>query len=308
MIGYGRGGGGSSSFPYRSAHQQGQDGGRRRGRQIRKKTKARAPNNTISIAAELDIPPNQRRLIVGRGAATLKWMKLVTGANIFVPHVQVQNRRGRRSNNNNQATDNSDDDSSTLPQQQADRHPVRVNSSDLSSVLHAFHEISNLLSRSQDIETNFIPCIVRMKANNNIPTPPPLNGKLFIEEKSEDVTSKCRCLFSSTLPSDDQSGTVHAYSLELNSTSFDEESIGMIVDNILFIDSSLEKCHWYYKEIDQKSSDNADNEVDQHENRRIVFIFGSNSDNIEMFFEALKDGISAAEKSSQLVNESKCQS
>ena len=122
---------------YRSAHQQGQDGGNRGrrsgGRQIRKKTKARTPNNnTISIAAELDIPPNQRRLIVGRGAATLKWMKLVTGANIFVPHVQLQNRRGRRSNNNNQATDNSDD-SSTLPQQQADQHPVRVNSSDLSS-------------------------------------------------------------------------------------------------------------------------------------------------------------------------------
>ena len=69
MIGYGRGGGGgSSSFPYRSAHQQGQDGGQRgrRGNQKRKKTKARAPNNTISIAAELDIPPNQRRLIVGR--------------------------------------------------------------------------------------------------------------------------------------------------------------------------------------------------------------------------------------------------
>lgn len=308
MIGYGRGGGGSSSFPYRSAHQQGQDGGnrgRRGGRQKREKTKARAPNNTISIAAELDIPPNQRRLIVGRGAATLKWMKLVTGANIIVPHVQVQNRRGRRSNNNNQATDNSDDDSSTLPQQQADQYPVRVNSSDLSSVLHAFHEISNLLSRSKDMETTFIPCIVRMKTNNNIPTPPPLNGKLFIEEKSEDVKSKYRCLFSSMLPSDDQSGNLHAYSIELSSTSFDEESIGMIVDNILFIESSLKKCHWYYKEIDQKSSDNADDEDDQHESRRIVFIFGSNSDNIETFYEALKDGISAAEKSSQLVNENK---
>lgn len=308
MIGYGRGGGGSSSFPYRSAHQQGQDGGNRGGRggrQIRKKTKARTPNNNnISIAAELDIPPNQRRLIVGRGAATLKWMKLVTGANIFVPHVQVQNRRGRRSNNNNQATDNSDDDSSTLPQQQADQHPVRVNSSDLSSVLHAFHEISNLLSRSKDIETTFIPCIVRMKTNNNIPNPPPLNGKLFIEEKSEDVESKCRCLFSSTLPSDDQSGNLYAYSIELSSTTlFDEESIGMIVDNILFIDSSLEKCHWYYKEIDKKSSDNADN--DEDDSRRIVFIFGSNSDNIETFYEALKDGISAAEKSSQLPNENK---
>jgi len=79
----------------------------------------------------------------------------------------------------------------------------------------------------------------------------------------------------------------------------------MIVDNILFIESSLKKCHWYYKEIDQKSSDNADDEDDQHESRRIVFIFGSNSDNIETFYEALKDGISAAEKSSQLVNENK---
>ena len=144
-----------------------------------------------------------------------------------------------------------------------------------------------------------------MKTNNNIPNPPPLNGKLFIEEKSEDVTSKCRCLFSSTLPSDDQSGNLHAYSIELSSTSFDEESIGMIVDNILFIDSSLEKCHWYYKEIDKKASDNADNEDDQHEIQRIVFIFGSKSDNIETFYEALKDGISAAEKSSQLVNENK---
>lgn len=224
-------------------------------------------------------------------------MKLVTGANIFVPHVQVQNRRGRRSNDNNQAPDSDE--------QQANQHPVRVNSPDLSFVLHAFYEISNLLSRSQDINTTFIPCIVRMKSNNNIPTPPPLNGKIFIEEKSGDVTSKCRCLFSTTLPSDNQSGTLHAYSIELSSTL---ESIGMIVDNILFIDSSLEKCNWYYKEIDNKSSDNTDDEEDQHESRRIVFIFGSNSDNIETFFEALKDGISAAEKNSQLVNENKCSS
>ena len=28
----------------------------------------------------------------------------------------------------------------------------------------------------------------------------------------------------------------------------------MIVDNILFIDSSLEKCHWYYKEIDKMAA------------------------------------------------------
>ena len=141
----------------------------------------------------------------------------------------------------------------------------------------------------------------------HIPNPPPLNGKLFIEEKSEGVSSKYRCLFSSTLPSDDQSGNLHAYSIELSSTSlFDDESIGMIVDNILFIDSSLEKCHWYCKEIDQKSSDNADDdEDDQHKSRRIVFIFGSIRDNIEMFYEALKDGISAAEKSSQLANENK---
>ena len=109
MIGYGRGGGGGGfgGFPYRSSHQQGQDGrggnnrggrgrGRGGGRQQRKQSRPRSQNtNLISIAAELNIPPEHRRVIVGRGGTTLKWLKEVSGVNIFVPHVQKNNRRGR---------------------------------------------------------------------------------------------------------------------------------------------------------------------------------------------------------------------
>jgi len=49
----------------------------------------------MSIAAELKIPSEHRRVIVGRGGTTLKWLKGVSGANIFVPRVQKNNRRGR---------------------------------------------------------------------------------------------------------------------------------------------------------------------------------------------------------------------
>jgi hypothetical protein len=287
MIGYGRGGGGGfGGFCYRSSHQQGQDGRGNRGRGGRQQRKTRSQNNNnlISIAAELDIPSDQRRIIVGRGGTTLKWLKEVSGVNIFVPHLQVQNRRGRST----QQEANTDTADGTSSQEQANQHPVRVNSSDgLLSILHAFEEISSLLSKSSDIDADFIPCIVKMKTNN-ITTP--VDGKLFLQRSVAADTSRGRCLFSGTIPSD-STNELLAYSIETIAL-FDEESIAMLVDNILFSDSSLERVQWYYKETTHRNS-NSNNNIETV--RRIVFVFGSDRDSTNLFFDALSDAITAAE-------------
>lgn len=301
MIGYGRGGGGGGfgGLPYRSSHQQGQDGrGRgsgRGGRQQRKQSRPRSQNNNIiSIAAELKIPPEHRRVIVGRGGTTLKWLKEVSGANIFVPHVQKNNRRGRSTQQEADADAVATTDPvGTSSQEQANQHPVRVNSSELSSILHAFEEISRLLSITSDIDADFIPCTVKMKTND---VTTPVDGKLFIQRDIATDTSRGRCLFSGKTRSD-STNELQAYTIE--TTAVDEENVSMIVDNILFVDSSLERCPWYYKETPLRNSkNNSTNNDDDNDGlaRRIVFVFGSDRDNSNLFFDALKDEISAAEK------------
>eukprot|EP00986_Skeletonema_menzelii_P012726 scaffold7172_cov149-Skeletonema_menzelii.AAC.8 len=304
MIGYGRGGGGGGfgGFPYRSSHQQGQDGrrggrGRGRGRGGRQQRKQSRPRSQISIAAELNILSEHRRVIVGRGGTTLKWLKEVSGANIFVPHVQRNNRRGRSTRQETDDVDANANPDGTSPQEQVNQHPVRVNSPELSSMLHAFEEISRLLSKTSDIDVDFIPCIVKMRTNDITTL---VDGKLFIQRDVDVDTSRGgRCLFSGTMRSD-TANELQAYSIQ-TSTSFDEESVSMVIDNILFVDSSLERCHWYYKETPLRnnnlssSSANDNDEDDNTQVRRIVFLFGSNRDNSKLFFDALKDEISSAE-------------
>lgn len=287
MIGYGRGGGGFGGFPYRSSHQQGQDGrgnnrGGRGGGQ-RKQSKPRSQNNNMIVASELDIPSDQRKIVVGKGGTTLKWLKEVSGANIFVPRIQEQNHSGCSAQQ--EADTNADGISS---QEQATQHPVRVNSSDgLLSILHAFEEISILLSKSSDINADFIPCVVKLKTNN-ITTQ--VDGKLFLQRSVAADTSIGRRLFSGIIPSDSTMNELHAYSIDM--TAFDEDSVSMLVDNILFADSSLERVHWYYKQTTHRNS-NIDNNIQTM--RRIVFVFGSERDNTNLFFDALKVAVSAAE-------------
>ncbi len=311
MIGYGRGGGGGGfgGFPYRSSHQQGQDGrggnnrggrgrGRGGGRQHRKQSRPRSQNtNLISIAAELNIPPEHRRVIVGRRGTTLKWLKEVSGVNIFVPHVQKNNRRGRSTQQEADMDADTDPDGTASAQEQVNQHPVRVNSSELSSILHAFDEISRLLSDTSDIDADFIPCIVKMRTNG-ITTP--VDGKLYLHRDVADETSRGRCLFSGSIRTD-PTNNLHAYSI--GTTAFDEESVSMLVDNILFVDSSLERCHWYYKKTpcrncarNSSSTINSDDDDDNVQNfRQIVFLFGSGRDNCDVFFEKMKNEICAAE-------------
>jgi hypothetical protein len=223
----------------------------------------------------------------------LKWLKEVSGANIFVPHVQKNNRRGRSTQQEADADAVATTDPvGTSLQEQANQHPVRVNSSELSSILHAFEEISRLLSITSDIE-DFIPCIVKMKTNA---VTTPVDGKLFIQRDIATDTSRGRCLFSGKTRSD-STNELQAYTIE--TTAVDEENVSMIVDNILFVDSSLERCHWYYKETPLRNSkNNSTNNDDDNDGlaRRIVFVFGSDRDNSNLFFDALKDEISAAEK------------
>ncbi len=299
MIGYGRGGGGGGfgGFPYRSSHQQGQDGrggrgGRGRGRggrQQRRQSRPRSQNSNLSIAAELNIPSEHRRLIVGRGGTTLKWLKEVSGANIFVPHVQRNNRRGRSTQQE------VDTDPDTSSQEQVNQHPVRVNSSDLSSILYAFEEISRLLSDTNDIDADFIPCIVKMRTNG-ITTP--VNGKLYMQRNVAADTSRGRCLFSGSI-STDPSTSLLAYSIE--TTAFDEESVTMVVDNIIFVNSSVERCHWYYKKTPRQKCNRSNNFANNNDDddtqsvRQMIFLFGSERDNCGLFFDAMKNEISAAE-------------
>lgn len=301
MIGFGRGGGGFSGFPYRSAHQQGQDGrgnnrgGRNRGRggpRNRQPRPVLRSSNSISIAAELDIPSEQRRIIVGRGGTTLKWLKEVSGANIFVPRLLLQNRRERSS----QQTDTT----------QSQQHSVRVSSSDLTCILHAFYEISYLLSTSSDTTGDFVPCCVKMKINDNDQT---LGGKLFLQ--SLNVTERSHCLFSGSMhaadssqqnssvsaenPSSIESSRLRAYSIE--TSAINAEAVATIIDNIQFVHSSVQTCRWHHKEALHRNSNYSINERDEDDKslRQLIFVFGRDEENPRLFIDAICEAITAVE-------------
>jgi hypothetical protein len=268
MIGSGRGGGGGfGGFPYRSAHQQGTDGRNNRGGRGRGgRRNNRQPQSTnISLSAELDIPSEQHRIIVGRGGTTLKWLKEISGANIHVPHVQQQNRRGETNAN-----------------------PVRVKSSDIPSILHAFHEISDLLSKSNDIDVEFIPCTVKLKAHNTNTT---VHGKLFITA----ANISCSIRFKTENSTNQVLPQLHAYSIE--TATLDAENVATIVDNVRFVDSSADACHWYYREASSRSNRNSTEESTNSNQRlrRIIFVFGNDSDNPKLLFDAICEAVQAAD-------------
>eukprot|EP00984_Skeletonema_dohrnii_P001141 scaffold355_cov127-Skeletonema_dohrnii-CCMP3373.AAC.1 len=130
---------------------------------------------------------------------------------------------------------------------------------------------------------------------NDVTTP--VDGKLFIQRDVATDTSRGRCLFSGKIRSD-STNELQACTIE---TTVDEENVSMIVDNILFVDSSLERCRWYYKETPLRNSNSSNSSTNNDDDndclgRRIVFVFGSDRDNSNLFFDALKDEISAAEK------------
>ena len=127
----------------------------------------------------------------------------------------------------------------------------------------------------------------------------PVDGKLYMQRDVADETSRGRCLFSGSIRTD-PTNSLHAYSIQ--TTAFNEESVSMVVDNILFVDSSLERCHWYYKEMplrncnhNSTSTNNNDDDDNIQSVRQIVFLFGSGRDNCDVFFEKMKNEICAAE-------------
>jgi hypothetical protein len=218
----------------------------------------------------------------------LKWLKQVSGATIFVPHLQLQNRRGRSP----QQTDTT----------QTQQHPVRASSSDLTSILHAFHEISYLLSTSSDITCDFVPCRVKMKINGNDQT---LDGKLFLQRLN--VTDRSHCLFSgsahatgssqqnSSLSTENPSSRLQAYSIE--TSAIDTENFATIIDNIQFVHSSVQKCLWYHKEALSRNSysSTSDQDVDDQSLRQLVFVFGRDEENPRFLFDAMCEAINSVE-------------
>jgi len=312
MIGYGGrgGGGGFGGFPYRSSHQQGQDGrrgssnnnnnnqGRDRGGS-RGPASGRQPRrpNYNPYYAELQIPQDQRGIIVGKGGSTLRWLNEVTNAKIFVPHFLQQHRRRRSrrdlQNSHNGNNENDNNDQSTVQQhfeennpqhQQQQKHPVRVNSNDLPSLIHAFSEISSLLSQS-NLDAPSIPCSVKMKSNRHnqrnaqhelSAIDVKIQGVLMIQmSHSNSLLSRSpshdenHCheslVFRGTiiLPSQSESNNaptlitspvapspkilLAAHVLE---TTLEEEDIVTIVDNVRFVDASaVESCQWYFREV-----------------------------------------------------------
>ena len=144
LSGRGGGGGGFGGFPYRSSHQQGQDGrgggrGSRRNNNKGRGRQSKKSNSPVSYYSDLQPLPNQRKVLVGNGGSTIKWLRESTKSSIFIPKKDQQ------------------------------QHPVRVNTSELSNLLHSFHEISCILSQTCDIDdtTTSIPCNVKIRSNNN---------------------------------------------------------------------------------------------------------------------------------------------
>jgi hypothetical protein len=284
MIGSGRGGGGGfGSFPYRSSHQQGTDGnnrgrgrGRRSNKSHRSSNRGRGANNP-NFQSELDVPVDQRRILVGKNAATLNWLKEVSGANVFVPQQRCWRQRGSGSDHNES------DGASALQQQQQD-HPVRVNTSDLSSLLHAFHEIAHLLSKSNDFNQDSIDCIVKMKSNNT--ETKMINGKLFLpKENASELIDYGYCLFRGTV--DQLQSQFQVYTIE---TRYDVDNISTIVDNVKFVQSSLADCTWFCRDAPVRNNSLAEGAA-MRQSTRLVFVYGYQDTNPALFYEVVRQAM-----------------
>jgi hypothetical protein len=320
MIGYDRGGGGGGfgGFPYRSTHQQGQDGrggggrGHGQGRGNRRRRQPPPKSNT-TLSAELKIPVNLRGRLVGRGGSTVKWLRETADAKVFVPQQQL----GRQQRNQLQQGGDGDHEQPTTT---TTTYPVRVNTTELASLLHCLYEISSLLSNGNAP----ISCLVKMKtferpSNSQAAVQIDIHGELLFPTLSDvgDGTSlddnnvSIHLLFRGTIGSASQSINVPstqqlvAYVME---TILEEGDIETIVDNVRFVDSSVDACQWFYKEVTARydASNNQTRNattstirgatvddtnitgVDQTA-RRLVFVFGSESDHPELICRAVKE-------------------
>lgn len=286
MIGSGRGGGGGGfgSFPYRSSHQQGTDGPNRGKRGNNKQKSSNNRCSSSQFQSQLDVPVDQRRILVGKNAATLQWLKDVSGANVFVPR-QNNNCRVRRED-----ADDSDGAGDISQQQQQheqqQQHPVRVNTSDLPSLLHAFHEIASLLSKSNDFDQNSISCTVKMRSDNSDTK---INGELFVPSDNASESSHGYCLFRGTM------GQLQSqFQVYTTETRYDVDNISTIVDNTKFVQSSLADCPWFCKDAPVRNSSLAESS-DNQPSRRLVFVYGSDDTNPRLLYDAISQAMLTAE-------------
>lgn len=121
---YGGGvGGGFGGFPYRSAHQQGSDGGGRGGRRRYYYPRKRKKSASLSCAADIVIPATQRVRLIGRGGAVIRQLRETTGATIFVPNNQTNNRTSTAA---------------------LDKRPVRIKAQSVASLLHTCWKVCYL--------------------------------------------------------------------------------------------------------------------------------------------------------------------
>lgn len=289
-------------FPYRSSHQQGQDGrgggrgsrrnnNRGRGRQSKK-------SSPVSYYSDLQPLPNQRKLLVGNGGSTIKWLRESTKSNIFIPK-KAQNQ-----------------------------HPVRVNTSELTNLLHTFSEISYILSQTCDIDdtTTSIPCNVKIRSNNNNnnnsqSNDVKVNGQLLLisaksaignQEDCKEQSLLFRGSFDGSNVDDDniqQQQQLLVYSM---STVLSEEDVSTVIDNIRFVDASIiDSCQWFYRkrtarrrrgndDTDDQTTDNtesdrrADNSdtPDQEEsvdNDSVILIYGTEKSCPWLICQAIRD-------------------
>ena len=297
MIGYGRGGGGGGfgGFPYRSSHQQGQDGGSGRSRQrgrggSRGGRSRRRTKSGVSYQAELQIPQELRRLIVGRGGSTLRLLRDSTGCKIFVPPQSSNsgNEQRRRNGghqgesqesdvNTNVTTpsstrvDSDNEDARNNAVHQQPHHPVRVNTNELSNLLHSFHDISCILPKANENATSgSIPCIVKMRSNDNKSSSTEVNvsGHLFVGDRGDfqgEPSNQQMLLFKGAIQNtagSNESNTTQcstdtqqplqqhlcAYSIQ---TPLSEEDVSIAIDNSRFVDSSVvDSCQCFYRRLE----------------------------------------------------------
>ena len=222
----------------------------------------------------------------------MNWLKEVSEANIFVPqqHNRRQNQRQSQevSDNDVNAVDN------VASQQQQQPYPVRVNTSNLASLLHAFYAIVHLLSESSDFSADFIGCTVQMRTNNNDNTKNNnVEGKLFLSRNTNDSNW---LLFSGIVDTSSQY-QFQVYCMEV--ITLEEDGVATIVDNVRFVHSSVERCRWIYREAPRRRNNNDDvNSLENQEDNnvgRLIFIYGSDEENTAtLFYEEVCKAINAS--------------
>mmetsp|Transcript_36070 Transcript_36070/g.61510 ORF Transcript_36070/g.61510 Transcript_36070/m.61510 type:complete len:164 (+) Transcript_36070:357-848(+) len=152
--------------------------------------------------------------------------------------------------------------------------------------------------------------------NNQPPVDMKVSGELYISRHqmneqdvpSDNVHTQSHLLFKGSIGSaasdvsslENSQSTLCACSIQ---TELGEDDVITIIDNIRFVDASIDSCQWFYREVEKRSGNNSNDNIPSTTNNDddkgntpgqlarhgLVLVFGSESSKPELICQAVQE-------------------